>query len=56
MLRSRPGERSEELELRDVVPSTSPLGVDGAGELEDDKEVQPTTPPEFETAMRPSGT
>jgi hypothetical protein len=51
-LRSLPGERSDELEFLEVVPSDSTVGVDGAGELEE----LPITPPVLDTAMRPSGT
>lgn len=54
------GERIEELEPLDVRPdasiSASPEGVPCAGELEDDNEVELAFPPEYKTAMRPSGT
>lgn len=50
------GERREELEPLDVRPDSSTSGVPGAGELDDDNEVELAFPPEFETAMSPSGT
>lgn len=48
------GERRDELEFREV--GSGSVGVDGAGELEDENELLPAAPPVPDTAISPSGT